>query len=98
MSLAAKTGREEIVYALLVNNALPDIYDEDTGRTPLFYSVSENHRRISKELINFGASINLADYNCVSPLMVACSKDDKKHCSLLIKHAADVDAQDVHGW
>jgi len=47
LSIAVKTGREDVVYSLLAAQASPDIPDEDTGRTPLFYAVSNKNRKVT---------------------------------------------------
>lgn len=59
LSIAIKTNRRDVSFSLLSKGASPDIYDESTGRTPLYYSVFHGFYKISKDLIGAGANINL---------------------------------------
>lgn len=93
LSLAVKIKREDIVVTLIEFKALPDICDEETGRSPLLYSVLQRTVGISMQLIAAGASVNLVDKDCVSPLMLAGENNDFHHARILCEQLADVDAQ-----
>lgn len=81
------------VNILVDNHALVDVCEETTGRTPLMYSVMGRALDISNKLLSHKASVDMADFKCITPLMIACSKNDLKHVKLLCSHWADVDLQ-----
>lgn len=98
LSLAVKAKRMDMIVDLLGNNALPDIYDEINGRTPLMYSILNGTHAISKLLIQHGADERMSDFKCMTPLMVATSKNDVIHCQILLNKIIDIDSQDENGW
>jgi hypothetical protein len=98
LSLAVKIKNSDMVLTLLENESLPDVCDEATGRTPLIFSVLGGTLNISAILLKFSASVDMPDFQCVTPLMLACSLGDVKHCQLLCSRLAEVDAQDENGW
>lgn len=98
LSIAVKIKNRDMVLELLDNEALPDVCDESTGRTPLMFSTMNRTLDISKLLLKFNASVDMADFRCVTPLMIAASKADLKHVELLCSKLAEVDAQDENGW
>lgn len=98
LSIAVKINNIEMVQDLLENEALPDICDESTGRTPLMYSVQQKTLAISKLLLKYNAGVDMADFCCITPLMLAVANKDIKHCELLCARLAEVDAQDENGW
>jgi hypothetical protein len=98
LSLAVKIKNSEMVLDLLENEALPDICDEATGRTPLMFSVMNHTLDISKNLLRYNASVDMPDFQCVTPLMLAVARNDLKHTELLCSKLADVDLQDENGW
>ena len=50
-----------MVYSLLAAQASPDIADEDTGRTPLFYAVVFGRLEFVRMLLKRGANKNARD-------------------------------------
>ena len=98
LSIAVKIKNAEIVEVLLDNEALPDVCDESTGRTPLMYSVLGHTLDISNLLLKYNASVDMPDFQCTTPLMLAAAGKDLKQCQLLCKRLAEVDAQDENGW
>lgn len=98
LSIAVKIKNADMVQELLENEALPDVVDETTGRTPLMYSVMGRTLDISKLLLKYNASVDMPDFRCITPLMIAVSKADMKHTELLCSKLAEVDAQDENGW
>lgn len=83
LSLAVKIDNEEIVECLLDHHAEPDIIDESSGRTPLFFSVQIGNHSITNLLLRHRASVNMPDFKCITPLMIAASLNDVKHCDIL---------------
>lgn len=98
LCIAVRLKQWEIVLELLENEALPDVCDEATGRTPLMFSVINRTLDISKNLLKYNASVDMADFQCITPLMLAAANKDLKHCELLCAKLAEVDAQDENGW
>jgi hypothetical protein len=99
LSLAVKAKREDFVTELLASNALPDLYDESTGRSPLMHSILEGTHSVSDMLLGAGADYNMSDFTCMTPLMLAASKNDVRHCQMLAsKPRIDIDARDENGW
>lgn len=101
LSLAVKTNREDVVYSLVAAQASPDIQDEGTGRTPLFYAVANKSRKIVKLLIDSGADASIADFNNVTPFMMACINKEVKIVKHLIREGgggAKLDVRDNNGW
>jgi hypothetical protein len=98
LSLAVKINNLQFVSLLLENNASCDYVDENTGRTPIFYSILNGNHRMTEMLLACKANVNMVDFQCISPLMVAVSKNDEIHCKLLCAANADVDLQDDQGW
>ncbi len=99
LSLAVKINDLEIVEALLHAGALPDILDEGSGRSPLLFSVQLGSSTISELLLNHGASVNMPDFKCITPLMIATSLNDLPMCQLLCSRLeVELDIQDENGW
>lgn len=98
LSIAVKINDVDIVGTLLENNAVPDYVDESSGRTPIFYSVLNGNHKITKMLLSCSASVNMVDFQCMSPLMIAASKNDVLHVRMLCAVHAEVDLQDEQGW
>lgn len=98
LSIAVSIKREDMVTFLLSMKALPDFYDQSTGRTPLLHSVLNGTHAISRHLMSYGASNNLGDFNCITPLMLACLNNDVVHCKILCSKLIDYDVQDENGW
>lgn len=98
LSVAVKSNLTSIAQYMLSNKALPDICDESSGCTPLMYSVLHGNYLISSALLSNGAAVDLGDYKCVTPLMLAASRNDLRHCQMMCRNFADVDLQDQNGW
>jgi ankyrin repeat protein len=98
LSLAIKTNRRDVSFSLMSKGASPDIFDESTGRTPLYYSVFYGYLKISKDIIAAGGSIDLGDFNKITPLMLACKANDVRHLKLLKNEGALLNLQDYSGW
>ncbi|RYH22507.1 hypothetical protein EON65_19070 [archaeon] len=98
LSLGAKINNPEIVEELLDAGAIPDMVDEVSGRTPLFYSILQKNHTISQLLLDNGANPNMPDFKCITPLMIAVSKNDLRHCQMLLRKNAELDVQDENGW
>lgn len=98
LSIAAKIKNEKIVEYLLENGALPDIADESTGRTPLMFAVLNKDHEMTKKLVSSGSSVNFADFQSITPLMLAASVNDLMSCKIICSKRVLVNAQDLNGW
>lgn len=98
LSLAVKVNNLDMVGLLLQNEAIPDLIDESTGRTPLYYAVLNGSARTTNALLKSGANPNMVDFQCVTPLMVAAARNNSAICHMLCGSYADVDLQDDEGW
>ena len=98
LSIAAKIKNEKIVEYLLENGALPDIADESTGRTPLMFAVLNKDYEMTKKLVSSGSSVNFADFQSITPLMLAASVNDLMSCKIICSKRVLVNAQDLNGW
>lgn len=98
LSLACKINQEPLSSTLLDGNALPDIGDELTGRTPLMYAVLNKNHEMIKRLVIAGASVSMCDFQCITPMMLACANGDLTSVKIFCNKMADVDDQDENGW
>jgi len=101
LSLAVKSRQNPMVFAILGRKVDPDVPDLDTGRTPLFYACTLGDFQLNRILLQNGADANYGDFDCVTPLMMAASKNDdvtvRFMCNMRTK-LLDTDAQDLNGW
>jgi ankyrin repeat protein len=91
--MAAKLKNTKLVRLMLYYKATPDITEESTGRTALYYSVMHGTHAMTDFLLQRHASVNLADHMCVTPLMLALLNNDVTHTEALCNKLAEVDAQ-----
>ncbi len=68
------------------------------GQTYLYRVVKNGNNTLAELLIKRGASLDLADNNGITPLMIAAMDCNKDVLNLLIKNKAKLDAQDRFGW
>ncbi len=91
--------RYDLAECLLVYEADPDTVNEETGLTPLLYSVTQGTTLITSLLIRYGADINLSDFNGTTALMYASSLGDMDHCLMLTRNTkCQFDYVDRNGW
>jgi ankyrin repeat protein len=95
---AVRIQNLDMVALLLSCQANPNIVDEDTGMTPLLYSISNSSYRITNELLKYNADPNITNFNGVTGLMIAASLGDINTCRLLVKFNANIDFVDHNGW
>ena len=48
--------------------------------------------------MDVGADVNIADFNEVTPLMMACVNKDVKVVKMFIKESVHLDVKDKNGW
>jgi ankyrin repeat protein len=88
-----------MVGLLLSCQANTNIVDEETGMTPLLYSISNSSYRITNDLLKYGADPNLSNFTGLTGLMIAASLGDINTCRLLVKYSGRcIDYVDHHGW
>eukprot|EP00602_Paraphysomonas_sp_CaronLab_P006610 CAMPEP_0185035404 /NCGR_PEP_ID=MMETSP1103-20130426/26686_1 /TAXON_ID=36769 /ORGANISM="Paraphysomonas bandaiensis, Strain Caron Lab Isolate" /LENGTH=243 /DNA_ID=CAMNT_0027572457 /DNA_START=304 /DNA_END=1035 /DNA_ORIENTATION=- len=98
LAAAVRTRQTEMVEALLVYKANPNIVDENTGMAALMYSVSNGSLPITTNLLRYGADPNLTDFKGTTALMIAASLGDVTHCRVLVMAGSNIDFVDKHGW
>lgn len=94
---AIESANAEAVSAALSNGASVNEIAE-SGASPLYAAVINQHYDIAKILINQGADIDYANPNAIgaSPLMIAASRPNIDLVELLLDGGADIDKVDVN--
>ena len=102
LMIAAEIGDTKVATFLIEHGANVDLPDK-IGATALCYALKcpANLCEVGSCLIENGADINACiNYNCCTPLMMACEKtvnDQLNALTFLIEHGAIVNLQDIHG-
>ena len=102
LMIAAEIGDTKVATFLIEHGANVDLPDK-IGATALCYALKcpGNLCEVGSCLIENGADINACiNYNCCTPLMMACEKtvnDQLNALTFLIEHGAIVNLQDIHG-
>ena len=102
LMIAAERGDTKVATFLIEHGANVDLPDK-IGATALCYALKcpGNLCEVGSCLIENGADINAGiNYNCCTPLMMACEKtvnDQLNALTFLIEHGAIVNLQDIHG-
>lgn len=97
LMLAAKEGQAGIVHLLLEHGASPHAKD-DSGRTPLYYSIQEENDVIVSLLLDHGADVDLQDSDCsYTALMSAVYGGYESVIRLLLDRGASLDKTDKWG-
>lgn len=68
---AALSGMDGIVDKLLRNGASVDMQDKLDGLTPLHYSAYYGHIKVTRQLVNAGATLTIMDVRRMTPLQLA---------------------------
>lgn len=91
LSLAAETNNSTVVGITLRNKANVNLAD-DAGLTPIFYAVMNNHSKITRQLIQAGANVNvtIGSSSIQSPLSIAYKNKNEDLMQLLIQNGADI--------
>jgi hypothetical protein len=85
LHIACIKGHEELVNVLLKSEKLNIDKRDLLGTTPLMYAASWNHGHICTTLIKYNASINIEDSKRITPLMLACERDNLELFNLLVQ-------------
>ena len=97
-TLACRANPTDLFDALLAAGADVNVSDSFNGMTPLLYALLNGDERLGITLLGRGASVNMCDNRCVSPVMMAASKGQRNVMKTLINRLADIDAVDENGW
>ncbi|QRI42759.1 ankyrin repeat protein [Cheloniid poxvirus 1] len=84
------------IIMLLVKYGVPINEQDDLGKTPLHYSVSNGRKDITDVLLNTGADINIIDDCMGSPLHYAVSRNDIITTKTLLDRGANVNIANNH--
>ena len=90
-------GDLSLVQQLIAEGEIVDSLDRD-GRTPLFHAVGDGKIEIVSELIASGANVNAkGKIKLETPLHFAAQEYRLAIAGRLLRHGAEVDAQDAYG-
>uniref|UniRef100_T1JMC7 Uncharacterized protein n=1 Tax=Strigamia maritima TaxID=126957 RepID=T1JMC7_STRMM len=81
------------IKSLASQNADIDIVDGKSGRTPLFLAVENNLIHMVELLVSLGASVNLANFSSITPLIAATDRGNKAITSILISRGAMISSK-----
>ena len=70
---------------------------DESGYALLHYTVIYNHARLTRVLLQHGASVNLCTFMGDSPLHFAAENGNSEICRLLLQHGADGNLTDAFG-
>lgn len=68
---AALSGRDAVVDKLLRNGASIDLQDKLDALTPLHYAAYYGHIKVTRQLVNAGATLTITDARRLNPLQLA---------------------------
>lgn len=88
----------DLIEILLNAGADVNVPDSVNGMTPLHYSILTRDEKLVTEILSKGAFVNMADFRCVTPLMLAASNNLPFPCLLMINKLAELDDVDENGW
>jgi len=94
----SKTGRL-IPLTLLPNGATVNVSGDDTqcGSIAIFNAILKKRLRMVTSLIKIGIDINEKNIDGLTPLMAAAEYNTFEIAELLLKHHADVTAENMYG-
>ncbi|MDZ4815920.1 MAG: ankyrin repeat domain-containing protein [Verrucomicrobiota bacterium] len=94
---ACAIGHPEAVLSLINSGAILELEDK-SGRTPLLWSIINDHREITNLLLKHGASVNTATGNQrFTPMHAAAINNRASAIELLTQHKAEIDPVDING-
>jgi ankyrin repeat protein len=67
------------------------------GETLLLRAISEDRMSVIESLLKWGANVNLADENGITPLIAASTNGNIKVIELLVEHGADMEIMSGRG-
>ena len=97
LMIAASSGAEESVEALLAAGANPGLRDLD-DRTALLRAIETKHPRIALRLLDAGTDLTSTDTNGRNALHYAAQVGDADLLRRLLKAGAELNKPDAHGW
>jgi len=86
-------------YIIYSGFGIVDYIDQRNGMSPLLYAILNNDLEMVTLIMNNNASVDLCDFKCVTPLMLACQVNNLAIVSYLIdNYQPTLDAQDGNGF
>lgn len=104
--IAVKCQRLDMVKLLINAGADVDVVESKQGNSPLMFAIMHNNTALTLALLLAGASVELCNFKCTTPLMMSCATKSrsinlvKTVCSrdLPTRQSVRVNAQDENGW
>merc|ERR1719240_670121 len=91
-------GNEKIVAQLLEAHADPEHLTKKGDRRVLALCAERGHRACMQELLRWRAFVDTPGKDGATPLMCAAHCEEHSTVEFLLRHEADVNAQDNDGW
>jgi len=100
---AVKLQRLDMVKLLINAGADLDVVEARQGNSPLMFAIMYNNTELTLTLLLAGASVELCNFKCTTPLMMACATKSRsinlvKTVCIRALQPVRVNAQDENGW
>lgn len=97
LSMAVIANQPEIISKILKTGKNINEREPNTGQTALYCAAFYGNTELVKNLIEYGADVNIATYKSVTPLMIATMLHHYEVMQILIEAGADTEIQDLRG-
>ena len=81
----------------VMENASPDLFDPQTGVSPLHFAAWQGRARMLRHLIDKGIDVDAPDVNGRTPLYAACWSGMEETVKVLLDQNATIDAPNANG-
>ena len=94
---ACQKSWSDVTMLLIKHGAMIDCQSNTDGKTILMFAIQRRDNKTVKQLLEFGAGVDISDKNGKTALIVATENSDVQTVKLLIKFGANVNIQDKNG-
>lgn len=95
--LAVEEERVKALELVLEAGIDPDLATEVTGQTFLLEAAKKNDQKYMELAVRYGADLNKANLQGITPLMKACEYSKNENIRILLDAGADLEARDLEG-